>query len=77
METVLGGGNFYDDVLRYAVSLRNFDGLVLLRKVLKEGAYDCLVYLASPKGGAITSIRDYLFFRSCGIPKVIGRAQRP
>ena len=72
MEAVLGGGNFYDDVLRYAVSLRNFDGLVRLRKQLREGAYDCLVYLASPKGGVITSIRDFLFFRSCGISKVFG-----
>lgn len=72
MEAVLGGGNFYDDVLRYPVSLRNFDELVRLRKLLKEGTYDCLVYLASPKGGVLTSIRDYLFFRSCGIPQVLG-----
>ena len=72
MEAVLGGGNFYDDVLRYPVSLRNFDGLVRLRKMLKEGAYDCLVYLASPKGGVLTSIRDFLFFRSCGISNVLG-----
>ena len=72
MEAVLGGGNFYDDVLRYPVSLRNFSGLVHLRKGLKAGAYDCLVYLASPKGGVFTSIRDYLFFRFCGIPKVLG-----
>ncbi|MEQ1841583.1 MAG: glycosyltransferase family 9 protein, partial [Verrucomicrobiales bacterium] len=72
MEAVLGGGKFYDDVLRYPVSLRNFDGLLRLRKQLKEGAYDCLVYLASPKGGVITSMRDLLFFRSCGIPEVFG-----
>ncbi len=72
MEAVLGGAGFYDDVLRYPVSMRNFDGLVRLRKSLKEGAYDCLVYLASPKGGLMTSVRDFLFFRSCGIPHVIG-----
>jgi ADP-heptose:LPS heptosyltransferase/glycosyltransferase involved in cell wall biosynthesis len=72
MEAVLGGAGFYDDVLRYPVSMRNFDGLVRLRKSLKEGAYDCLVYLASPKGGLMTSIRDFLFFRSCGIRNVIG-----
>lgn len=72
MEAVLGGGSLYDDVLRYPVSLRNFAGLVHLRNELKKGAYDCLVYLASPKGGLMTSIRDFLFFRSCGIPKVIG-----
>ncbi len=72
MEAVLGGAGFYDDVLRYPVSMRNFDGLVRLRKSLKEGAYDCLVYLASPKGGVLTSIRDFLFFRSCGIRHVVG-----
>ena len=72
MEAVLGAGKFYDNVLQYPVSLRNFDGLIRLRKQLKEGAYDCLVYLASPKGGVITSVRDYLFFRSCGIAKVFG-----
>jgi len=72
MEAVLGGAGFYDDVLRYPVSMRNFDGLVRLRKSLKEGAYDCLVYMASPKGGPMTSVRDFLFFRSCGIPQVIG-----
>jgi ADP-heptose:LPS heptosyltransferase len=72
MEAVLGGAGFYDDVLRYPVSMRTFDGLVRLRKSLKEGAYDCLVYMASPKGGLMTSLRDFLFFRSCGIPQVIG-----
>ena len=72
MEAVLGGGKFYDDILRYPVSLRNFDGLLRLREQLRDGAYDCLVYLASPKGGLITSIRDFLFFRSCGIPEVFG-----
>jgi ADP-heptose:LPS heptosyltransferase len=28
--------------------------------------------LAKPKGGLLTSVRDYLFFRSCGIRRVIG-----
>jgi glycosyltransferase involved in cell wall biosynthesis/ADP-heptose:LPS heptosyltransferase len=30
------------------------------------------VYLASPKGGIFTSLRDYFFFRFCGISKVVG-----
>ena len=72
MEVVLGGGGFYDDVLRYPASLRNFEGLARLRNALWQGGYDCLVYLASPKGGIMTSVRDYFFFRSCGIPHVIG-----
>ena len=73
MEAVLGsGGTFFDDVMRYPVSMRDFDGLRKLRGQLSEGRYDCLVYLASPKGGLTTSLRDWLFFRLCGIKHVLG-----
>lgn len=72
MEAVLGRGNFYDDVIRYSVSLRDVRGLRELSRQLIDGNYDCLVYLAIPKGGVFTSIRDYLFFRSCGIRQIIG-----
>ncbi len=72
METVLRNTNLYNDTLTYPVSLRNFRELVRLRKSLRDGNYDCLVYLASPKGGILTSLRDYIFFRSCAISNVVG-----
>ncbi len=72
METVLRNTNLYTDTLKYPVSLRNLRELFRLRKVLRDGHYDCLVYLASPKGGILTSLRDYVFFRSCAIARVVG-----
>jgi ADP-heptose:LPS heptosyltransferase len=72
MESILQHTGLYDDTLRYPTFLRDFRELVSLRRQLKAGHYDALVYLAKPKGSILTSIRDYLFFRSCGIPKVIG-----
>lgn len=72
METVLRNTGLYNDTLKYPVSLRNFRELFRLRKALRDGQHDCLVYLASPKGGILTSLRDYIFFRSCAIRRVVG-----
>jgi len=72
METVLRNTNLYNDTLKYPVSLRDSRELFRLRNALQEGNYDCLVYLASPKGGVFTSLRDYVFFKSCSIPTIIG-----
>lgn len=72
METILQNTGLYDDTLRYPTSLRNPAELKALRTQLQAGRYDCLIYLAKPKGGLLTSVRDYLFFRSSGIPRVIG-----
>jgi ADP-heptose:LPS heptosyltransferase len=72
MESILKHTGLYDDTLTYPTSLRDFHALSKLRQQLRAGRYDCMVYLAAPRGGFLTSIRDYLFFRACGIPKVVG-----
>jgi ADP-heptose:LPS heptosyltransferase len=72
MESILQHTGLYDDTLRYPTSMRNVRELWRLRRQLRAGCYDCLVYLAKPKGGLFASIRDWLFFRSCGIRKLIG-----
>jgi len=72
MESILEHTGLYDDTLRYPASARDLRALWSLRRQVRSGRYDCLVYLAKPKGGVFTSVRDYLFFRSCGIPKLIG-----
>ena len=72
MTAILGDGYFFNDMLAYPTSLRDFAKLSDLRKVIKAGRYDCLVYLTEPKGGIFTSIRDWLFFRFCGIRRVVG-----
>ena len=72
MEAILRNTNLYDDTVSYPTSLRDFSKILELRRTLKRGHYDCLVYLAEPKGGLLTSLRDWLFFRLCGIRTVIG-----
>ena len=72
METILQHTGLYDDTLRYPTSLRDFRKLWSLRRELRAGRYDALVYLAKPKGGILSSIRDWIFFRSCGIRRLIG-----
>ena len=74
METILQHTGLYDDTLRYPTSLRDLRELWALRKKLRAGRYDALVYLAKPKGGISSSIRDWLFFRSCGIRRLFGIA---
>ena len=72
MEAILQHTGLYDDTLRYPTSLRDFRELWRLRRELRAGRYDALVYLAKPKGGILASIRDWIFFRSCGIRRLIG-----
>ena len=72
MEDILRNTKLHDDSLSYPTSLRDVSKLRELRLTLKAGRYDCLVYLTEPKGGLLSSIRDYLFFRFCGIRRVIG-----
>ena len=72
MEAILHNTNLYNDILRYPTSLRGVSKLLELRKTLEDGRYDCLIYLTEPKGGILTSIRDYLFFQLCGIHRIIG-----
>ena len=72
METILRHTGLYEDTLRYPTSLRDFRELWRLRRELRAGRYDALVYLAKPKGGILASIRDWIFVRSCGIRRLIG-----
>ena len=72
MESILQHTGLYDDTLSYPTFVRDVRELWGLRKKLRAGNYDALVYLAKPKGGLLASIRDWIFFRSCGIRKLIG-----
>ena len=72
METILQHTGLYDDTQRYPTSLRDFRKILSLRRELRAGRYDAFVYLAKPKGGILASIRDWLFFRSCGIRRLVG-----
>ncbi len=71
LESVLAGSGLIDEVIHYPVGLRDLRQLAALRSRLRAGRFDLLISLASARGLA-ASVRDYLFFKACGIPRIIG-----
>jgi heptosyltransferase III len=70
--SILEHTNLFDATLAYPAKTRNISTIMNLRRQIKEGNFDALIYLAKPKGGILNLIRDYIFFRASGIPKIIG-----
>ena len=70
--SILEGTGLVDDYLEYPTSLRNPRGILALRRTIARRGFDGLIYLAEPRGGALTSLRDALFFLGCGIVRQIG-----
>ena len=71
LETILENTGLIDEVIPYPLGLRDPGQLLALRRRIAQEKFDLVVSLAAARG-RIASIRDYLFFRACGIPKVIG-----
>jgi ADP-heptose:LPS heptosyltransferase len=72
MEWILQHTGLHNATMEYPASSRSLRPLLALRRAIRNERFDLLVYLAKPKGGILTSVRDSLFFRLCGIRKVIG-----
>jgi heptosyltransferase III len=73
---VLAGTDLVDRFFSYPSGTRNPRVLQELRTSLRAFAADLLIYLVSPRG--IPSVyRDYLFFRTCGIHRIVGIPWRP
>jgi ADP-heptose:LPS heptosyltransferase len=71
LASVLDGSGLFDELLDYPVELRQLRQIVDLRNRIRAGNFDVVVHLTAARG-LINSIRDYFFFRWCGIPRVIG-----
>jgi heptosyltransferase-3 len=71
LEAVLENTGLIDAVIPYPVGLRDPKQLADLRRRLAREKFDLAISLTAARGFA-ASIRDYLFFRACGIPKIIG-----
>lgn len=63
-------------VITYNQKERSPRALLTLRRRIREFAPDVLVYAAEPRG-LIQVWRDYIFFRACGVPKIIGAPVTP
>jgi ADP-heptose:LPS heptosyltransferase len=68
--SVLEGTNLVDQYLSFPPGTRNPRELSQLKKTIQSAAPTTLIYLAERRG--ISVYRDYLFFRWCGIRRIIG-----
>ncbi|MEN9573048.1 MAG: hypothetical protein RL514_903 [Verrucomicrobiota bacterium] len=71
LQSILENTGTFDSVLAYPVGLGGWRAKAALRRELAARKFDLVVSLASARGRA-SSVRDWLFFKSCGIPRVIG-----
>jgi ADP-heptose:LPS heptosyltransferase len=72
---VLESTGLVNDYLAYPLGTRNPVALFRLRRNIASRRFDLVFALNEPRG-RIKSIRDWVFFRSCGIRKVVGIALR-
>jgi ADP-heptose:LPS heptosyltransferase len=69
--TVLGGSGLVRGYMRYTAGTRNVLELLRLMRRIRRFRPDVLVYLTAPRGQRHVK-RDALFFRLCGIRRIIG-----
>lgn len=69
--SVLEGSGLAHGAFHYRVGLRDPAVLLALRNEIARWRPDLLVYLTAPRTRAATW-RDLVFFRMCGIPRMIG-----
>jgi heptosyltransferase-3 len=70
-ESILAGTALVDGYLKYPGGTRDFSEMRRLRQEIHGLAPETLAYLA-PSRGATTAYRDYLFFRWCGLRRIVG-----
>lgn len=71
LESVLQNTGLIDDVVHYPPGLRHPGKLLLLWSTLRAQRFDLLISLTASRG-LLSSIRDYFFFKTCDISKIIG-----
>lgn len=70
-ERVLSETGLVHGFIHYPLFTRNIFVLLNLRSQIAAWKPDILIYLTAPRS-RMTLIRDYFFFKFCGIPKIIG-----
>ena len=75
LAAVLENSGLIDGTIDYPVGLRDVRKLWKLREHLRSQRFSLSVDLTAPRSLG-KSVRDYLFLRSCGIPRIIGTPWR-
>jgi heptosyltransferase III len=76
LEIILRGSGLIDGVIDYPVGTRSIAALWRLRRAIRATGADTLIYMTPPRG-ARSLRRDLLFFRLCGIRRIIGAPATP
>lgn len=69
--SVLGQSGLIHGTINYNAGERRLGELLNIRSAIRALDAEALVYLTEPRG-KIRLIRDLLFFKSCGVPEIIG-----
>ena len=69
--SILEHTGLFDDVIEYPLQLREFSKINAMRKKIRAQRFDVVVDLAAARRFG-SSLRDYVFFRACGIKRIIG-----
>lgn len=69
--SILDGAGVIDDTMSYPVATRDRGELFALHRAIRRKRFDLVVHLTAARG-MINSVRDAFFFRSAGIPRIIG-----
>lgn len=73
LQSVLGDAGFVHGYFRFALRLRHPGRIMALREEIAAWQPDCAIYLREPQSWP-RLMRDLLFLRLCGIPRVYGAA---
>jgi heptosyltransferase-3 len=71
LSEILNQSGLVNGYFEYPVRVREFRVLFLLAQKIRRWKPDVLVYLAEPRS-ALSVRRDLLFFRLCGISRIVG-----
>lgn len=76
LEIILRAGGFIHRAIDYPVGLRDPAALIGLARRIRSERIDTLIYVGGGRG-RLAVWRDLVFFRACGIRKVIGAPTNP
>jgi ADP-heptose:LPS heptosyltransferase len=69
--SVLEGSGLVDRCIAYTLGTRDFYKIRKVRQAIRSFAPDLFIYLAAPRG-FLAILRDYMFFRWCGVRRSLG-----
>jgi ADP-heptose:LPS heptosyltransferase len=69
--SVLEHTGLIDEAIDFSIGLREWSAIQELRRQLRERQFDLVIHLAAARQFH-KSLRDLLFFKSCGVRRVIG-----